>query len=194
MYGVKEYFNFILLHIAVQFSQHHLSALYCLAFCVKIPSGSPDCTKNLCAMQETSRRYEIDSWARKIPWSSKWWLSPVFLPGKYHGQRSLVGCSPWGHKESDTTEQLSTQHSTLYLLVPCFSSTPCCCSVMSNSSWPHGWLSRLLHPWDYPGKNTGVCCHFLLEGIFLTQWSNPGLPHCRQILYCLSHQGSPLYH
>ena len=51
-----------------------------------------------------------------------------------HGQRSLVGCSPWGHKESDTTEQLSTQHSTLYLLVPCFSSTPCCCSVVSNSS------------------------------------------------------------
>ena len=43
---------------------------------------------------------------------------------------------------------------------------------------------------DSPGKNTGVGCHALLQGIFLTQGLNPGLPHCRQILYCLSHQGS----
>ena len=40
-------------------------------------------------------------------------------------------------------------------------------------------------------KNTGVGSHSLLQGIFLTQGSNPGLPHCRQILFCLSHQGSP---
>ena len=44
---------------------------------------------------------------------------------------------------------------------------------------------------DSPGKNTGVGCHALLQGIFPTQGSNPGLPHCRWILYCLSHQGSP---
>ena len=44
----------------------------------------------------------------------------------------------------------------------------------------------------FPGKSTGVGCHFLLQGIFLTQGSNPGLLHCRQILYHLSHQGSPL--
>ena len=44
---------------------------------------------------------------------------------------------------------------------------------------------------DSPGKNTGVGCHTLLQGIFPTKGSNPGLPHCRQILYCLSHQGSP---
>ena len=43
---------------------------------------------------------------------------------------------------------------------------------------------------DSPGKNTGVDCHALLQGIFPTQGSNPGLPLCRQILYCLSHQGS----
>ena len=41
---------------------------------------------------------------------------------------------------------------------------------------------RLLCPWDSPGKNTGVCCHFLLQGIFLTQGLNPGLLHCRQII------------
>ena len=43
---------------------------------------------------------------------------------------------------------------------------------------------------DSPGKNTGVGCHFLPQGIFPTQGSNPGLPHCRQILYQLSHKGS----
>ena len=44
---------------------------------------------------------------------------------------------------------------------------------------------------DYPGKNTGVCCHALLQGIFPTQGSNPGLPHCSWILHRLSHQGCP---
>ena len=43
---------------------------------------------------------------------------------------------------------------------------------------------------DSPGKNTGVGCHALFQGIFPIQGSNPGLPHCRRILYCLSHQGS----
>ena len=44
---------------------------------------------------------------------------------------------------------------------------------------------------DAPGKNTGVSCHALLQGIFPTQGSNSGLSHCRQILYQLSYQGSP---
>ena len=48
---------------------------------------------------------------------------------------------------------------------------------------------KLLHSWDSPGKNPGEGCHFLLQGIFLTQGSNPGLPHCRQTVYHLSHQG-----
>ena len=43
---------------------------------------------------------------RKISWRRKWLPTPVFLPGKSHGQRTLVGCSPWGHKELDTTERL----------------------------------------------------------------------------------------
>ena len=50
---------------------------------------------------------------------------------------------------------------------------------------------RLLRPWDSPGKSTGVGCHFLLQGIFPTQGFNLGLPHYRQTLYPLSHQGSP---
>ena len=57
---------------------------------------------------------------------------------------------------------------------------------------PHGLQpSRLLCPWNSPGKNTGVGCPSLLQGIFLTQGLNPGLLHCRQILYCLSYQGGP---
>ena len=51
-------------------------------------------------------------------------------------------------------------------------------------------LTKLLCPWDFPGKSTGVYCHFLLQGIFPTQGSNPGLPHCGQTLNRLSHQGS----
>ena len=50
--------------------------------------------------------------------------------------------------------------------------------------WSHGLQPvRLLCPWDSPGKNTGVCCHLLLQGIFPTQESNPCLLHSRQILY-----------
>ena len=53
--------------------------------------------------------------------------------------------------------------------------------------------TRLLHAWDSSGKNTGMGCHFLLQGIFLIGESNPGLLcllHCRQTLYLLSHRGS----
>ena len=59
--------------------------------------------------------------------------------------------------------------------------------VMSNSLWPHGLYSL----WNSPGQNTGVGSLSLLHGIFPTQGSNPGLPHCRQILYPLSHKGNP---
>ena len=52
--------------------------------------------------------------------------------------------------------------------------------------------TRLLCPWGFPGKNTGVGCHFLLQGIFHTQGLNPGLLHWRQMLYPLSHQRSYL--
>ena len=52
--------------------------------------------------------------------------------------------------------------------------------------------TKLLCPWDFQGKSTGVGCHFLLQGIFPTQGSNPGLWHCGQTLYHLSHQGSPI--
>ena len=55
---------------------------------------------------------------------------------------------------------------------------------MSNSLRPHG----LWGPWNSPGQNTGVDSLSLLQGIFPTQGSNPGLPHCRSILDQLSHR------
>ena len=60
-------------------------------------------------------------------------------------------------------------------------------SVVSDSLWPHGLHS----PWNSPGQNTGVGSRSLLQGIFPTQGSNPGLLHCRRIIHQLSHQGSP---
>ena len=58
------------------------------------------------------------------------------------------------------------------------------CPTLCN---PVAYSMRFLFPWDFPGENTGVRCHALLQGIFPTQGSNAGLLHCRQILYCLSH-------
>ena len=95
----------------------------------------------------------------------------------------------------------------------CFRSS--CCDFAAPPSWKftiliskvkvkslsRAWLfatpwivacTKLLCPWDFQGKSTEVGCHFLLHGIFPTQGLNPGLSHCRQMLYRLSHQGSPL--
>ena len=61
-----------------------------------------------------------------------------------------------------------------------------CPSLRNAMDWGP---ARLLGLWDFTGKNTGVGCHFLLQGIFQTPGSNLGLPHCSQALYCLSHWG-----
>ena len=72
-----------------------------------------------------------------------------------------------------------------------------CCAVLSRLVMPDSLQPHELSPpgsfvhGDSPGKNTGVGCHGLLQGIFPTEGSNPGLLHCGQILYCLSHQGNP---
>ena len=65
--------------------------------------GGSQMVKTLVAIQETW----VQSLVGKIPWRRKWQPTPVFLPGEFHGQRSLAGYSPWGRKESDMTEQLT---------------------------------------------------------------------------------------
>ena len=62
--------------------------------------------KNLPTLQETQEMW-VQSLGREDPQRRKWQLTPVFLPGKSHGKRNMAGYSPWGCKESDTTEQLS---------------------------------------------------------------------------------------
>ena len=92
------------------------------------------------------------------------------------------------------TEHLFLSHNHLKILPP--SSGPqsksfsVSHSVVCDSSGSHGWQpARILCPWDFPGKNTGMSVHALFKGIFLIQGLNLGLPHCRQILYHLSQKG-----
>ena len=75
--------------------------------------------KNPPAMQVN----RFNPWARKIPWRRKWQPTPVFLPGKSHGWRSLAGYSPWGCKESDTAEWFHFMKSiniNIYAKIRCF--------------------------------------------------------------------------
>ena len=107
--------------------------------------------KNPSAMQET--------WVRSLGWEDPLEkgiaTTPVILPGDFQGQRSLAGYSPWGHKELDMTAFTSL--------------CPTLCNPMDCSP-------RLFCPWDFPYKNTGMGCHFLLQGIFLTQGIEPMSP------------------
>ena len=66
------------------------------------------------------------------------------------------------------------------------------CSIMCDSLRFDGLEpTRLLHPWTFPGKSTGVGFHFLFQGLFPTQGGNPGLPYGRHMIFTLSHQESP---
>ena len=67
-------------------------------------SGDSDIWQRICLQ---CRRPEFNPWVGKIPWRREWQLTSLFMPGKFHGQRSLVGYSPWGHKEVDMTERLT---------------------------------------------------------------------------------------
>ena len=71
--------------------------------------------KKKSAVQEMPKTQIWHSWV-EISWNRKWQPTSVFLPGKFHGQRSLVGYSPWGRKKADTTEWLSTHIHTDYIL------------------------------------------------------------------------------
>ena len=71
-----------------------------------MPGGSE--VKNLPANAGDTRDKGFDLWVGKLPQRRKWQPTPVFLPGKFQGERRLAGYRPWGLKESDTTEWLST--------------------------------------------------------------------------------------
>ena len=73
--------------------------------------GTSQVVKTHLPLHETLES-RFDPWVGKIPWSRAWQPTPVFLPGDSHGQRSLAGYSPWGCKESDTTEATWQTHGT----------------------------------------------------------------------------------
>ena len=119
-------------------------------------------------------------------------------PVQYSGLENSTECMV--HAGHENWTRLSDFHFHIYIYIythmyvyiciyVCMCVCALSCSVVSNSLWPHG----LYIPWNSPGQNTGVGSLSLLQGIFPTQGSNPGLLHCRQILYHLSHQGSPLF-
>ena len=85
------------------FIQHRSSKASILWQSAFLTSLLAQTVKHLSTMWET----RVRSLGWEVPWRRKWQSSPVLLPGKSHEQRSLVGYSPWGHKESDTTEQFS---------------------------------------------------------------------------------------
>ena len=78
---------------------------------------SDSMVKNLPSNAGRCKRCRFDPWVETIPCSRKWQPTPIFLPGKYHEQRSLAGYSPWGHKELDMTEQLSFTQNFLFQCV-----------------------------------------------------------------------------
>ena len=76
-----------------------------------------------------------------VPWRRRWHPTPVLLPGKSHGQRSLVGCSPWGREESDTTERLH-----LHFSLSCIgegNGNPLQCSCLENSRNGGAWWAAV---------------------------------------------------
>ena len=84
---------------------HHMFHFMCLLILMEFPGASgkePACQCRRC------KRCSFNPWVRKIPWRRIWQPTPVSLPGKSHGQRSLVGYSPWDRKELDRTECMHT--------------------------------------------------------------------------------------
>ena len=95
-----------------------------------------------------------------------------------------------GWQRVDTTERLT--HTCIFYCIDHV--TMCSCSAMSDSLWSHGlWPTRLCCLWEFTSKSTGLGCHFLLHGIFLTQGSNLGFPHCKADTLPSEPSGKPFY-
>ena len=117
------------------------------------------------------------------PCCYSWWPS-ITPEGVQSRVRHSVLQGIWWDRSLDSWMLLGTYFmiSILHLLYLGESES---CLVMSNTLLLHGLCSP-------PGQNTGVVSLYILQGIFPTQVSNTGLPHCRQTLYLLNHQGSPI--
>ena len=126
------------------------------------------------------------------PWNSpgqntEWVAFPFSRGSSWNRNQAQVSCIAGGFFTSWATKE--AQFNTLVVVVVAAAAVWLLSCV--QLLWPHGQRSLTGYsPWDSPGKNTGVGCHFFLQGIFPTQESNPGLLNCRQILYQLSYKRS----
>ena len=87
----------------------------------------------------------------------QWHPTPVLLPGKSHGRRSLVGCSPWGHEESDTTERLHFHSSVLAWRIP---------GMAEPGGLPSMGSHRVGHNWSDLAAAAAAALHILHDHIF----------------------------
>ena len=116
-------------------------------------------TNSMPSSLQSKARRPVNS--RQLSATLKWWMSVI--------DPSLLSCLTFYPQKDLKVKVLVAQS----------------CPTLCNPVEP----SRHLHPWNSPGKNTGVGCHLLLQEIFLTQGLNLGLLHCRQTLYHRSHWG-----
>ena len=124
-------------------------------------------------------------WVGKIPWRRKWQPTPVLLPGESHGGRSLVGYSPWGHKELDTTELLHSWWLQSSVTVPCH--PPPLKSPLANRLFWSTAESGLGYCFRFPHYNYLLHCFPLLTWLikrifqFISQFSYSGIKDILQI-------------
>ena len=106
-------------------------------------------------------RTGFSPWVRKILWRRELLITPVFLLGEFHGQESLTGSYNIFLLDSEKTKRVNVLTSFLKLISLLLLRSHL---VMSDSGRPHRWQhTRLPRPWNSPGKNAGVGCHFLLQ-------------------------------
>ena len=105
---------------------------------------------------------------RRIPWRREWLPIPLVLPGKSHGQRSLAGYSPCGHKKSDTTERLSTHTFHCLNLFIC-SSTPRDFAVLFLFPWPSAHIleDKCWRAFQARWKNENICIIYICIYIYI---------------------------
>ena len=144
------------------------------------PTDTHDCAGGELAAEEDGAAQRVEATLHTR--GEEMAAPPVLLPGEPQGRGSLGGCRLWGRAESGSTERLSSSSSSSYVGRKRESH-----SVVSNSLRSRGLCS----PWDSPGQNPGVGSCPLLQGVFPTKGSNPGLLHCRWTLHQLTHQGNP---
>ena len=117
--------------------------------CPNVPQGCPgDSGKESACHCQWHKRHGFDPRAGKILWRRKWQPTPVFLPGNFHGQSSLVGYSPWGRKEWDMTEHTCTHtHSPITILCSDWTVSR---TGLTRQKCPWSGQGALLHSWLYP--------------------------------------------